>query len=213
VSWPLLPLLVAGWGVLGVAVGVLVRRGSVWLARREGLSPGGRPWQVVGPVVTSAALFALFAWRFGPQPVLLIKSLWVAVLVQVIFFDAEHRLILDRVVVPAAAAALALSVITPGLGVIPALAGGIGAGLVFLALALLGSWLFKTEAMGLGDVKLAALLGLLLGGGTVTAVSIGVILAGAVALTLLLLRLRTMRDAIPYGPFLATGALVALLAR
>ncbi len=206
-------LLVAGWGALGAATGVLVRYGSVRLARLEGLCPGRRPWQVGGPVAATAALFALFAWRFGPQPVLLIRSLWVVVLVQVIFFDAEHRLILDRVVVPAAVLALVLSLVTPGLGLLPALIGGLGAGLAFLALALLGAWLFKTEAMGLGDVKLAALLGLLLGRDTVTAVSIGVILAGAVALTLLLLRLRSMRDSIPYGPFLAAGALAALLVR
>ncbi len=204
-------LLVAGWAALGAGMGLLIRCGSVRLARLEGLGPGSRPWQVAGPVVASAALFGLFAWRFGPQPVLLIKSLWVAVLVQVIFFDAEHRLILDRVVAPAAALALVLSPVTPGLGLLPALIGGLGAGLAFLALALLGAWLFKAEAMGLGDVKLAALLGLLLGRETVTAVSIGVILAGGVALTLVLLRRRGMRDSIPYGPFLATGALAALL--
>jgi leader peptidase (prepilin peptidase)/N-methyltransferase len=211
VSWSLLPLLVAGWGGLGIVVGLVIRRGSTWLAKLEGLCPGNRPWQVIGPVVMNAALFTLCAWRFGLQPTLLIKSLWVAVLVHVFFFDAEHRLILDRVMVPAAVAALALSVVTPGLGVTAALVGGIGAGVAFFLLALLGSWAFRTQAMGFGDVKLAALLGLLLGNGTVVAISIGMILGGAVAVTLLLLRLRTLHDAIPYGPFLVTGALVALL--
>lgn len=201
------------WGVLGLPVGALVRWGSVRLARLEGLEPGHQPWQVYGPAALMAVLFAAFAVRSGAQPVLLVRSLWVAVLVQVIFFDLEHLLILDRVLLPSSAAAVVLSVATPGLGLVPALLTGAVAGFVFLALAVLGSALFRAEAMGLGDVKLCAFLGLILGPQpTLAAVLLGVVLAGVVAVVLLLFRLRSMRDSIPYGPFLAVGALVALFA-
>ena len=94
----------AGWGVAGALVGGLVRLLSIWLAHTEKLEAGRRPWQVYGPVVLTAVLFAIFGWRIGASPVLLIKSLWIALLVQVIFFDFEHQLILDRVLVPGAAA-------------------------------------------------------------------------------------------------------------
>jgi leader peptidase (prepilin peptidase) / N-methyltransferase len=199
------------WLVVGGAVGAGVRWISVRLARREHLEPGARPWQVYGPVAVTAVLFALFAWRYGATPLLLVRSLWVAVLVQVIFFDLEHRLILDRVLVPSAVAALLLSFLTPQLGWLQALVTGLGTGLVFLAIAVLGGLVFKAEAMGLGDVKFSVLIGLMVGFPAVlSAVLSGVILAGLVAIGLVLLRVRTMKDSIAYGPFLAMGTLLAL---
>ena len=201
----------AGWGLVGVLVGVLVRILSVRLARSEGLETGRRPWQVYGPVVATAVLFATFGWRIGPGPSLLIRSLWVVVLVQVIFFDLEHQLILDKVLLPSAAAALIVSAVTPHLGLLTSILTGVGVGAVFLAIAVLGSAVFKAEAMGFGDVKFSVFLGLILGPQpTFVAVLIGLILAGVVATGLVLLRLRSMRDSIPYGPFLAAGALAAL---
>ena len=204
-------LLIGGWAVVGAAVGVAVRVASVWLARKEEVEPGRKPWQRFGPVVLTALLFGLFAWRVGPHWILLIRSLWVAVLVQVIFFDLQHHLVLDRVLLPSAVAALLLSLVTPGLGIVPAVLTGLVTGLVFLAIAELGSVVFKAEAMGYGDVKLSAFLGLILGPRpTFNAIVLGVILAGVVAVGLLALRLRGMRDSISYGPFLAVGALTSL---
>ena len=206
-------LLALGWGLVGLAMGALVRWSSVRLAHVEGLEPGDEPWQVYGPVALCGLLFALFGWRLGAVPLLLVRSLWVAVLVQVTFFDLEHHLILDRVLLPSAVTALALSVVTPNLGWMMALLTALGTGLVFLAVAAVGSVIFSTEAMGLGDVKFSAFLGLILGlRPTVLAVLIGVTLAGVIACALLLTRRRSRKDSIAYGPFLAVGALVALFA-
>ena len=205
-------LIAIGWAAVGAGVGVLVRIGSVWLARGEGVDPGAKPWQRYGPVVLTAVLFGLFGWRLGPHWVLLIRSLWIAVLVQVIFFDLEHFLVLDRVLLPSAVAALLLSLVTPGLGIVPAVLTGVVTGLVFVAIAEVGSLVFKAEAMGYGDVKLTAFLGLILGPRpTFDAIVLGVILAGVVAVALLAFRVRGLRDSISYGPFLAAGALASLL--
>jgi prepilin signal peptidase PulO-like enzyme (type II secretory pathway) len=207
-----LAALVAAWTLAGVAIGAGVRIASVWLARGEDVASGRRPWQRFGPVVLTALLFGLFAWRTGPHWSLLIRSLWVAVLVQVIFFDLEHRLVLDRVLLPSAVAALVLSLVTPDLGLLPAVLTGLVTGLVFVAIAEVGSLVFKAEAMGYGDVKLCAFLGLILGPQpTFTAIVLGVIVAGVVAVGLLAFRVRGMRDSISYGPFLAAGALASLL--
>jgi leader peptidase (prepilin peptidase)/N-methyltransferase len=201
----------AGWALLGAGAGVGVRVASVWLARREGLEPGRLAWQRYGPVVLAALLFGVFGWRVGPSWLLVIRSLWVAVLVQVIFFDLEHQLVLDRVLLPSGVAALVLSLATPNLGPVTALLTGLVTGLVFAAIAEIGSFLFKAEAMGYGDVKLSAFLGLILGPRpTFSAVVLGVILAGVVAVALLALRIRGLRDSISYGPFLAAGAIVTL---
>ena len=199
------------WLAVGAGAGVGVRWLSVHLARWERLEPGARHWQVYGPPAATSLLFAAFAARYGLSPVLLIRSLWAALLVQVIFFDLEHHLILDRVLVPAAVAALLLSFVVPQPGWLQAILTGVGTGLVFLSIAAVGSFVFKAEAMGLGDVKFSALMGLMLGFPAIlSAVFSGVILAGLVAVVLVVLRLRTMRDSIAYGPFLAMGALLAL---
>jgi len=215
VSQPLLvvaPWVAAlAWLPIGAAAGVGVRWLSVRLARWERLEPMARPWQVYGPVAACGVLFAAFGAAYGLSPLLLIRSLWVAVLVHVIFFDLEHRLILDRVLLPSAAAALLLSVVTPHLGWLQAVLTGVGTGLVFLGIAVVGSFVLKAEAMGLGDVKFSALMGLMLGFPAIlTAVLTGVILAGVVAVALVVLRVRSMKDSIAYGPFLAMGALLAL---
>ena len=201
------------WLLVGGAAGYGIRKLTVWLSIKEELEYGSRTWQVWGPPILCAVLFGIFGYRFGPQPLLLIKSLWVAVLVQVIFFDAEHRLILDRVMFPAMVAAIALSFFTPHLGIWASLLTGLGAGLLFLVLALIGSAIFGADALGFGDVKLVAFLGLILGIHNVAILSalfLGVLFAGVISLLLVITRIRSMRDAIPYGPFLAAGALVVL---
>ncbi len=205
-----------GWGLLGGAVGFGIRRLSVYLARTEELESGFKRWQVWGPPVLAAILFGLFGQRYANDiPVLLIRTLWVAVLVQVIFFDAEHRLILDKVMFPSMIVALGLSFVTPDLGFLNALLTGLAAGGGFLLLALLGAMVYGGDALGLGDVKLVAFMGLILGFNLrtlpiVSALFFGVLLAGVISLVLVLTRIRTMKDAIPYGPFLATGALIVL---
>ncbi len=201
-------LLPVGWALVGAAGGWLVRWGSVRLARLEGLEPGNRQWQVYGPPIVAALLFAIFAYGFGPVPLLLLRSLFVLVLVQIIFFDFEHRLILDRVLFPSIAVALVASLF--GQPWWAGLATAFAAGLLFLLLALLGQVIFKAEAMGLGDVKLAFFMGALLGPlPTAQALFYGVFLAGAASVGVIIYR-RSMQGTLAYGPFLAAGALIVL---
>ncbi len=201
-------LVPAGWALVGAAGGWLVRWGSVRLARLEGLEPGNQKWQVYGPPIVAALLFAVFAYGFGPVPLLLLRSLFVLVLVQIIFFDFEHRLILDRVLFPSIAAALVASLF--GHPWWAGLATAFAAGLLFLLLALLGQAIFKAEAMGLGDVKLAFFMGALLGPlPTAQALFYGVFLAGAASVGVIIYR-RSMQGTLAYGPFLAAGALIVL---
>jgi prepilin signal peptidase PulO-like enzyme (type II secretory pathway) len=158
--------------------------------------------------VLSAVLFAIFAFGISSYPVLLLRSVFVLVLVQVIFFDLEHRLILDRVMFPAIALALVISLF--GKPWWAGIATGLGAGLVFLLLALMGSAIFKAEAMGFGDVKLVVFIGLLLGWPqTLTGIFYGVVLAGLVSIGVIILN-RSMKGTIAYGPYLALGAVIML---
>ena len=207
------------WAMVGAAAGWGVRLGSVRLARLEELEPGSVWWQQLGPPVLSAVVFAVYAYEISPFPLLLLRSVFALALVQVIFFDFEHHLILDRVIFPAMVLALLVS-LTPLLSVRLGLWGqawwagigmGLAAGLLFLLIAFLGSALFKGEALGFGDVKLATFMGLLLGWPfTFTALFYGVLLA-AIGAVVFIVTHRSMRGTIAYGPYLAAAALLVLL--
>lgn len=212
-------LLAALWAIVGGGAGWVVRWGSVRLARMEGLEPGHRRWQEFGPPILCAVVFAVFALVITPFPLLLIRSVFALVLVQVVFFDFEHRLILDRVMFPAMALALLVSLsplFASGLGLWHqpwwfGILMGLIAGVLFLALALAGSAIFKAEALGFGDVKLAVFMGLVLGWPyTFTAMFYGVVLAGLVAIGYIAWQ-RSLKGTIAYGPYLAAGALIMLL--
>jgi leader peptidase (prepilin peptidase)/N-methyltransferase len=212
-------LLALVWAVVGAGAGWLVRWGSVKLARLEGLQPGGTAWQVYGPPLLCAVVFAIYGAVITPFPLLVVRSVFALVLVQVIFFDFEHRLILDRVIFPSMVLAALVSLsplVSKSLGLWQqswwvGIAMGVAAGAVFLVLALAGQAIFKAEALGFGDVKLAAFMGLLLGWPyTFTAVFYGVLIAGLVSIGVIVWR-RSMKGTIAYGPYLAAGALILLL--
>ena len=129
-----------------------------------------------------------------------------AALVVVTATDLERRIVPNRVVLPATAAVLALQTAShPS----PAWAlGAVGAaGFLFLAAVA------KPGGMGMGDVKLALLIGALLGRTTPVGIMLGLLLA-LVPSAVLFARhgARARRLAIPFAPFLAAGAVVALFA-
>ncbi|HEY3085445.1 MAG TPA: A24 family peptidase [Candidatus Dormibacteraeota bacterium] len=212
-------LLALLWAVVGAGAGWLVRWGSVKLARLEGLQPGSAPWQVFGPPVLCAVVFATYGAVITPFPLLVVRSVFALVLVQVIFFDFEHRLILDRVIFPSMVLAALVSLtplVSKSLGWWQqpwwvGIAMGVAAGVLFLILALAGQAIFKAEALGFGDVKLAAFMGLMLGWPyTFSAIFYGVLIAGLVSIGVIVWR-RSMKGTIAYGPYLAAGALILLL--
>lgn len=212
-------LLVVLWAILGAAGGWLVRWGSVRLARLEELEPGSKRWQEYGPPILGAIVLAIFALVITPLPLLVVRSIFALVLVQVIFFDFEHRLILDRVIFPSMALALLVSLsslvfTSAGLWLQPWWMGivmGLVAGGLFLLLALLGSAVFKAEALGFGDVKLAVFMGLLLGWPyTFTALFYGAFLA-VFGVIVFAVRNRSLKGTLAYGPYLAGGAMILLL--
>lgn len=150
----------------------------------------------------AAAAIALLgpSWRGAAVAVLGVA------LVTAVAVDLRHRLIPDVVVVPATVIAGAAAVAAdPGRWWVPvsgaALAGG----------AIAGLWAVHPAGMGLGDAKLAALIGAVLGGGTGVALA-AAFLAGAAAGALLLIRhgWSARATGVPFAPFLAAGALVAL---
>jgi leader peptidase (prepilin peptidase)/N-methyltransferase len=156
--------------------------------------------------LATALAFALSLARYDLTGHMLLLSAYLAILILVTVTDLEHRLILNRVIGPAILLALLASPFTPDLGWKKALVGGLFGFLFFYVAAML-----KPGAMGAGDVKLAAFIGLITGFPVVVAALLVTLFAGgAISLLLVITRLRSTRDYIPYGPFLVIGAIYAL---
>jgi leader peptidase (prepilin peptidase)/N-methyltransferase len=128
------------------------------------------------------------------------------VLVIVTRTDLEHRLIPDRIVLPGAILmVVGRTVDEPSVAWI---VGGLGAGLGMFLLVLV-----YPRGMGMGDVKLSLFMGAGLGLAVVVALFLGFIAASVPAIVLLARHGRAARkQAIPLGPFLALGGVVALFA-
>jgi len=166
------------------------------------------PWRVLLVEILTAALFAFLWWYFGPGLPLAIATIYTCILLVVAFIDLEHGLILNKVIYPSIGIALVLSFFWPGTGVISGLIGG-AVGLAIIVLIILA---FR-GGMGWGDSKLAAFIGLAVGfPGVLLALLIAVVSGGIVAAVLLVTKRKGRKDAIPFGPFLAGGALVTIVA-
>ncbi|MDQ6898379.1 MAG: A24 family peptidase [Candidatus Dormibacteraeota bacterium] len=204
----LLVPLAAGVGALaGAGLTIL----SAHLAAAQGLAARAPHWERIATPLLSGLVLASLAWRLGGGWSLLSRSLWALILIQIIVFDLRHGLILDRVLLPAGLLAALMGWSAPGLGWRESLLTGALTGLAFLALAGAGRALFQAEALGLGDVKLSAFMGLCLGfPGVVWAVIAGVLAGGVAAAVLLITGRAGRRDHFAYGPFLAGGSLLAL---
>jgi leader peptidase (prepilin peptidase) / N-methyltransferase len=209
------------WAVVGALVGVGLNYLSRWLARIEEIEfRQSLPETLLMPALASA-LFFLFALQLGVQRLVFIDSVYAAILVQVLAFDLKTRYILDLVMFPSWVIALALAFVTPWTPYLSwpaadwrtAVVAGVIAGLVFLLLYFGGQLVFGAEAFGFGDVKLAVFIGLVSGLTNlrmVHALLYGVFLGGFVAIILLITRIRRLKEAVPYGPFLVLGTLIIL---
>jgi leader peptidase (prepilin peptidase)/N-methyltransferase len=148
----------------------------------------------------------------GPSIKLVVYLLYSIIFALVLITDIERRLILNVVMYPSILLAIVASLFMPDMTWWSALAGGAIGFLFFLGAALVGNTLFGSGALGGGDVKLAAFVGLITGLPLVfEALLLTILIGAALSLILLITRLRSLRDPIPYGPFLIIGAIVTLI--
>ncbi len=144
--------------------------------------------------------------RFGPTPAGLLAAFFCCALVAIAAIDVEHRIVPNRIVIPAAAITLlGHTAIDPSPEWAYGAAAGFG-GLLVIAL-------LNPRGMGMGDVKLCLLLGAMLGWNVFLALFLGV-LAGTVPALVLAFKygVGARKLAIPFAPFLLVGAVVTLFA-
>jgi leader peptidase (prepilin peptidase) / N-methyltransferase len=230
-------------GVLGATIGSFLNVVAYRLPRRESLVRPGSRCPGCGTAIKAYDNLPVFGWlllrgrcrncktRISPRypiiealtaalavAVVLTKQsssevvlglTLIAVLVPVALIDLEHRIIPNKITLPAAVAAVAIGCVLDLRGVPEQLIAGAAAGgfLLFFALA-------YPRGMGMGDVKLAAVLGLFLGRSVAVAI-LAAVLFGTVAGGLVMSRVgveKGRKVAVPFGPFLALGGVIALFA-
>ena len=155
----------------------------------------------------TAALCAAVVLASGPEPETLLGLAFVLILVPVAFIDLDHRIIPNKLTGLGAVVAVALlAVIDPGALPEHLLAGAAAGGF------LLAAALAKPGGMGMGDVKLAAVMGLFLGRAVAPALFAALILGSVVGAAVMARRGMRRGTTIPFGPWLALGGVAGLLA-
>lgn len=184
----------------------------------------GKPVSSRYPLVelmTAAVFTGVFA-KYGLTPYFFAFIFLMTILIIVFFIDIDHRIIPDGLVIAGLAGGIALfawniykpmSVVygdekwwTPLLGAIS------GSG-ILLAVAIIGLIIYKSDdAMGMGDVKLLAPIGVFLGWRLgLAALFISIVLAGIVSLVLIITGVKKKKDTIPFGPFIVIGTFLTIL--
>jgi leader peptidase (prepilin peptidase)/N-methyltransferase len=157
--------------------------------------------------LAGAVLGAVCAARIGSHAALAPALLLCGLLVPVTAIDLEHRVIPNLIVVPGMLAGLGLWAVIDASALPEHASAAAAAFAVFFALAVV-----YPAGMGLGDVKLVAMLGAFLGWPVFVAIFAAFLIASLPSLLILLRRGAAGRKTgIPFGPFLAAGAVVGLL--
>lgn len=203
----------------------------LWLRRRCRSCGALIPWRVFWVELSTGILFGFIYWYYMVRPVtpettqMVIVVFYSCIFIIILGIDLEHKLILNRIVYPAAIIALILdiSLHQPGLvasapGVFQSMpdiaartVSGITGGATGFVLLLIPALVFQ-GGMGWGDVKMAGLIGLMVGFPMVIVAILGaIIVGGIVGGMLLLLKIKGRKDAIPFGPYLSLATIVTLL--
>jgi len=194
--------------VLGLGVGPLADRlaTNAPVKTRRLLERVPRSRWIWLVTAATALLAAACGLDFGFTAEALIGAFFCWILVVVTRTDFEHRLIPDRIVLPGAVAVLvARTLDDPSVAWVLA---GIGAGVLLFLIVLV-----YPKGLGMGDVKLAAFMGVALGSSVAVALFFGFLAAFIPAAVLFKRRGRAaLKQGIPLGPFLALGGVIALFA-
>lgn len=216
---------VAVAGALGAVVGAALPRVVAQIPDRE--PPPGEPPRMPYRELAAApglwlwlaaatgAVWALLAWSVGPAPELPAYLAVAALGVAAAYVDLREHRLPDRLTYPAfAVGALVLAMAAAVSGSWEAFGRSVLGAAAFIAFLFVLA-LIRPADLGLGDVKLAGSLGLVLGwlswGHVVAGIFLGFLLGGLFSAGLLAARRAARRTAIPLGPFLLAGALVAVV--
>ncbi len=202
--------------VVGLAAGPFLALLADRVPERKPLTGHGLRSPGMAPITAAAVvLFAAIGARFGADWAVPAFLVFAGALLVVTVTDLRLFLIPNRIVYPTLAAATVLLTAAAGASgdwdaLQRSVVGGLGAWAAMLVLHLV-----NPKGMAFGDVRLAAVIGAFTGwlgyGHVFLGLFLGFVAAAGVGLVLIVTRRRTAKDPVPFGPFLAVGAMAAVL--
>lgn len=185
-----------------------------WLVLRGRCRTCGARISAVYPLVelTTGVVFAGAAIIYGLSPLLFVRLAFACALIVLFVIDLQHRILPNVITLPGIAAGFVASVFLPP-GWLSSLIGILAGGGILFAIAEAYYRLRGIEGLGMGDVKMLAMIGAVLGWPLMLLTLVFASFAGSVVGVGLMVSGRGgMQAALPFGTFLALGALVAAVA-
>lgn len=181
----------------------------------------GTPISFRYPLVESlnAIMYTLIIWRFGLGWYIPFIFAFISGLIVITFIDLDFQIIPDSITLTGILIGLIAATITipdpfsreHPVGFINSLIGIVSGGGLFYLIAILGEKAFGQEAMGGGDIKLMAMVGSFLGWKSIILTTFAASLTGSiVGIIYMIIKGKERGIKIPFGPFLALGAIVSL---
>ena len=159
-------------------------------------------------LINGSLTLALFL-RFGPSLAFAVLFLFCSAMVVITFIDLEHQIIPDSITLPGILVGFAVSFFFPSVGWLNSLIGIVAGGGSLLLIAYGYQLIAKKDGMGGGDIKLLAMMGAFFGWKAVLFIIFAASLVGSViGISLMLAQKKDSTLAIPFGPFLASAAVL-----
>ena len=163
------------------------------------------------PIVEAltSVMFAVAWWQYGPGVLLASRLVFGCALIVLFAIDLEHHLLPNAITLPGIVAGLVFSVFTPP-GIRDAFIGVLLGGGILFAIAEAYYRIRHEEGLGMGDVKMLAMIGAFIGWKlTLLALMMASLAGSIIGVAMIVTRRGSMKYALPFGTFLAVGAAAA----
>src|SRR4030066_184341 len=160
----------------------------------------------------SGLIYLIIYLIYGLSVQTLIYIILSSALIISAFIDLNEQIIPDVISLPGIVTGFIISFFVPYISFINSALGVVVGGGIILVISLGGSVIYKKEAMGGGDVKLAAMIGAFLGWRyIIISLFLGFFLGALAGIILIIAKIKKREDVIPFGPFIVLGSLITLL--
>jgi len=166
------------------------------------------------PVVEllTGLIYLIIYLTYGLSIQSLIYIILSSALIIIAFIDLNEQIVPDVISLPGIVIGFIISFFVSYISFINSALGVFVGGGIILIIGLAGSVIFKKEAMGGGDVKLAAMIGAFLGWRyIIISLFLGFFLGALAGIFLIMSKIKSRKDMIPFGPFIVLGSFITLL--